>query len=95
MMILSGLIRNVLRRVTGGRRRILRVSEITGMEGNTICLHDLFQFKQTAVGSDGHAEGEFQTCGVRPRVLERLQAEGFSFPSDMFRRRVLKANKTV
>ena len=78
-----------LGRVTGGRRKILQIAEITGMEGNTICLHDLFQFKQTSVGPDGHAAGDFQACGVRPRLLDRLQAEGYNFPPDMFRRRVL------
>lgn len=78
-----------LGRVTGGRRKVVRITEITGMEAETICLEDLFSFKQTTVDSDGHAQGDFEACGVRPRLLERLQAEGIELPIDMFRRRVL------
>jgi len=78
-----------LGRVTGGRRKVVRIAEITGMEGETICLEELFRFKQTTVDSDGHAQGDFEACGVRPRLFERLQAEGIELPIDMFRRRVL------
>ena len=79
-----------LGRVTGGRRKLVKIAEITGMEGETICLEDLFGFKQTSVDSDGHAQGDFEACGVRPRLFERLQAEGINLPMDMFRRRVLR-----
>lgn len=82
-----------LSRVTGGRRKIMRISEITGMEGDTICLHDLFRFKQTAVDTDGHARGDFEACGVRPRLFERLEAEGIKLPTDMFRHRVLSSGE--
>ncbi|MGB2997926.1 MAG: CpaF family protein [Phycisphaerae bacterium] len=78
-----------LDRVTGGRRKIISISEITGMEGETICLHDLFAFRQSGIGPDGHAQGAFEVCGVRPLLLDRLKAEGVSMPADMFQRRVL------
>jgi pilus assembly protein CpaF len=79
-----------LSRLTGGRRKVVNVSEITGMEGDTICLQDLFRFNQMGLGPDGHAQGQFEVCGVRPQLLERLRAEGVSLPPDMFQRRVLK-----
>ena len=78
-----------LNRVTGGKRKVIKISEVAGMEGNVICLQDLFQFIQTGVGEDGHAQGNFEACGVRPRLLNRLEVEGASFPDDLFQRRVL------
>jgi pilus assembly protein CpaF len=76
-------------RTTGGRRRIVSISEITGMEGETVCMQDLFVFHQTGVSEDGQAQGQFCACGVRPKLLERLAAEGVEFPAEMFQKRVL------
>jgi pilus assembly protein CpaF len=76
-------------RITGGRRRIKSITEITGMEGETVCTQDIFRFKQTGVDKDGHATGYFEACGCRPQSLERIQAEGIEFPPDMFRARPL------
>jgi len=78
-----------LSRVTGGRRKLVRISEVTGMEGQTICLHDLFRYKQLGVGPDGHARGQFEACGIRPKLMARMEAEGIDLPLDMFRQRVL------
>jgi pilus assembly protein CpaF len=79
-----------LNRLTGGKRRLVYIAEITGMEGDVICLQDLFVFKQSGVGPDGHAKGQFESCGVRPRVLDRLVEEGFDLPAKLFERRVLQ-----
>jgi len=78
-----------LARLTGGKRRLTTVAEITGMEGDVICLQDIFAFRQTGVSRDGIATGQFEACGVRPRILERLASEGFDLPGKMFERRVL------
>ncbi len=78
-------------RLTGGRRKIVSIAELTGMEGETICLQDIFIFNQTGVDEDGHAAGQFEVCGVRPQILGRLAAEGVEMPLDMFHRRVLAA----
>jgi len=80
-----------LTRVTGGKRKVTQIAEITGMEGEVICLHDIFIFKQTGIDDDGNAVGYFEACGVRPQLLGRLEAEGVTFPADMFRRRRLGA----
>jgi len=77
-------------RVTGGRRKVVSIAEITGMEGDVICLHELFCFRQTGISSNGHAVGDFETCGVRPMLLKRLEAEGMTFPPALFQQRVLK-----
>jgi len=76
-------------RALGGRRRVLSVEEITGMEGSTTCLQALFCFKQVGVGDDGHAVGHFEATGVRPMLLERLEARGIDLQNDLFRHRVL------
>jgi pilus assembly protein CpaF len=78
-----------LDRLTGGKRRIVYVAEVTGMEGDVVCLQDLFVFKQSGITADGHAKGQFEACGVRPRVLDRLIAEGSDLPQSLFERRVL------
>jgi len=78
-------------RLTGGRRKILNVVEFTGMEGDTVCLQEIFRFKQTGIDPDGNAAGQFETTGVRPRSMDRISAEGVQLPQDMFRARVLES----
>ena len=78
-----------LERMTGGKRRVVQIVEITAMEGDTICLHEIFRFNQTGVDDAGHACGHFEACGVRPLLLNRLKARGVEMPADMFKRRVL------
>jgi pilus assembly protein CpaF len=75
------------RRLPGGRRKVTSVSEISGMEGEQIQMHDIFTYEQTGVDADGHATGHFSSMGIRPRVLERIESRGIKLPSDMFMRR--------
>ncbi len=74
-------------RLTGGKRKVLSISEVTGIESDVVLVQDLFVYRQTGVGPDGEAFGRFETCGVRPRVLERMEAEGVRLPNEMWRRR--------
>ena len=76
-----------LARLTGGRRKVVSISEVTGIESDVILLQDLFRFRQTGVDEEGHASGSFEPCGVRPRVLDRFQAEGITLPPSVFQRR--------
>jgi pilus assembly protein CpaF len=76
-------------RLTGGARKVVKVSEITGMEGEVISMHDLFVFKQTGVDGEGNAVGQFQATGIRPRCMDRLSAAGVPLPVEMFERRTL------
>ncbi|HSV14151.1 MAG TPA: CpaF family protein [Tepidisphaeraceae bacterium] len=78
-----------VQRLLGGRRKVTRVSEITGMEGEQLQMHDIFVFEQTGVSEAGHATGEFRSTGIRPRCLERVEAAGLALPPDLFMRRVL------
>lgn len=78
-----------LKRMAGGGRKIVKIVEITTMEGDTICLHDIFCFNQAGVDDTGKACGQFEACGVRPLLLDRLKAKGVEMPHDLFKRRVL------
>ena len=79
------------RRVTGGRRKVVSVSEITGMEGDAIQMHDLFAWEPTGMDTDGHATGRFAATGIRPRCAERIEHRGIRLPSDLFVRRALES----
>ena len=68
-------------RLTDGTRRITSISEITGMEGETITMQEIFQFERTGVDSAGKVLGRFRTTGIRPRFAERLQQYGMQLPA--------------
>jgi pilus assembly protein CpaF len=78
-------------RLTGGVRRVIKVSEITGMEGDVMSMHDLFGFKQTGVDESRVAQGYFFASGIRPQCLEKLEISGNTLPPEMFERRMLNA----
>jgi pilus assembly protein CpaF len=76
-----------VRRLSGGKRRVVNVCEITGMEGEQIQMHDLFMFEQTGVDTDGHTTGSFIVSGIRPKCCDRIESRGIKLPTDMFLRR--------
>jgi pilus assembly protein CpaF len=78
------------RRITGGRRKVVSVSEITGMEGEAIQMHDLFAWEPAGVDAEGHAIGRFIATGIRPRCAERIENRGIRLPADLFVRRVIE-----
>jgi pilus assembly protein CpaF len=75
------------KRLPGGKRKVTSVSEITGMEGEQVTMHDLFSFEQNGVNTDGHATGRFVCHGIRPRCAERIEHRGIKLPMDLFQRR--------
>jgi pilus assembly protein CpaF len=77
-------------RLHGGPRKMVKISEVTGMEGDVLSMHDLFVFKQTGVDSDDRAQGYYYATGIRPHCLDRLEASGARVPVEMFERRVLQ-----
>lgn len=76
-------------RLTGGVRRLIKISEITGMEGDIMSMHDIFGFKQTGVDENRVAQGYFFSTGIRPQCLERLEVSGNRLTVEMFERRIL------
>jgi len=67
-------------RLTDGTRRITSISEITGMEGETVAMQEIFRFERTGVDSAGKVTGRFKTTGIRPRFAERLKQYGMELP---------------
>ena len=77
-------------RLSGGKRKVTRISEITGMEGDQMQMHDVFGFEQQGVNEQGHAVGRFYSTGVRPRVMDRIESRGITLPADTFEKRVFE-----
>jgi pilus assembly protein CpaF len=71
-------------RLIDGRRKIISIQEITGMEGEVITMQEIFAYRQTGIGRDGQVEGHFQATGVRPKFMGRLHAFGIDVPDTMF-----------
>ncbi|HLM54690.1 MAG TPA: CpaF family protein [Pyrinomonadaceae bacterium] len=71
-------------RLSDGTRRITAISEITGMEGETITMQEIFQFERKGMDKDGKVIGRFRPTGVRPRFAERLKQYGMQLPRVFF-----------
>jgi len=70
-------------RLKDGSRKIVQVSEVQGMESDTIVLQDLFIFKQTGI-KNGMAQGNLTATGLRPRFLHKLIANSIELPATVF-----------
>jgi pilus assembly protein CpaF len=73
-----------LQRFPDGKRRITSVSEITGMEHDTILMQEIYKFVRTGNGPNDSVEGHFQATGIRPRFLTDLTAKGINIPKSVF-----------
>ena len=75
-----------LNRLSDGSRRVLSVSEITGMEGDIITMQEIFVFERRGKDEDGNILGEFRATGIRPRCYEQLVAAGVDLSNISFQR---------
>ena len=71
-------------RQADGRRRLLSLSEIVGMEGTTITMQDIFRFKMAGRGDDGRVLGHFEATGIRPKFLQAAADLGIDIPNEVF-----------
>ena len=71
-------------RLTDGKRKIVNLQEITGMEGDMITMQEIFSFRQTGVGEGGAVQGYFAATGIRPRFSERIRAYGLPLSDALF-----------
>ena len=71
-------------RQVDGKRRLISLQEITGMEGNIITTQEVFHFKQTRVDADGNVRGRFQFNGIRPKFLEKFKIAGIKINNEQF-----------
>jgi pilus assembly protein CpaF len=75
-------------RMSDGTRKVVTISEITGLEENIVSMHDIFTFTKKGIGPDGRVVGTFQPSGIRPKFLDRLVVAGIFLPSEIFERAV-------
>jgi len=71
-------------RLVDGRRKVVSLQEIVGMEGNVITLQEIFSFEQTGIDPEGNVRGRFKFQGIRPKFTERFKAAGIQIPPDLF-----------
>ncbi|MFK4793816.1 CpaF family protein [Sphingobium sp. ZW T5_29] len=72
-------------RLSDGRRRLMSISEITGMEGEVITMQEIFRFKMTGREEDGMVRGHFEATGIRPKFMGDLADRGIYLPAELFR----------
>jgi pilus assembly protein CpaF len=73
-----------LERMSDGRRRMMSLSEIMGMEGEVITMHEIFRFTRRRTGRDGSIDGESTATGIRPRFMREFESRGIDVPPDIF-----------
>jgi pilus assembly protein CpaF len=71
-------------RIRDGSRKVVSITEVVGMEGDTIVLNEIFHFKETGMDSDGVVHGDLSPTGLRPMFIGRLEEAGFSLPPTIF-----------
>ena len=72
-------------RLSDGRRKLLSLSELTGMEGEVVTMQEIFRFRQTGVSPEGQVLGKFEASGIRPKFIEQVMAHGVTLSADLFR----------
>ncbi len=76
-------------RLQGGPRKITHITEIVGMEQDTIVMQDIYHYVQEGINESGRAIGRFEATGVRPTFMDRLESSGVRLPASAFRQRVM------
>lgn len=71
-------------RLADGSRRVINVTEVQGMEGNTVLLQDIFKFEQTGTTPEGKIMGVLKGCGLVPKCMEKFRANGVNVPIEIF-----------
>ncbi|MHB8381870.1 MAG: TadA family conjugal transfer-associated ATPase [Candidatus Binataceae bacterium] len=72
-------------RLSDGTRKVMKISEISGMEGEMVMMQDLFEFKRTGMGPGGEVVGNFVSTGIRSSYSQRLEAAGMKLDARLFR----------
>jgi pilus assembly protein CpaF len=71
-------------RLRDGTRKVTQITEVVGMEGDTVVLTDVFKYTQTGTDGDGHVIGELKPTGIRPMFENRLEMAGFKLKAEVF-----------
>ncbi|HEY9732764.1 MAG TPA: CpaF family protein [Drouetiella sp.] len=73
-----------IKRLLDGTRRVVSITEVTGVQEGVISLQDIFEFDQTGIDSDGKVLGSHRACGIRPLVEHKFIEKGIELPADIF-----------
>ncbi|MPZ11500.1 MAG: CpaF family protein [Kiloniellaceae bacterium] len=73
-----------LERMSDGRRRVISLQEITGMEGDVVSMQEVFRFRRDSTDSEGRIHGHYVTTGIRPKFVSEFQARGIQMPEGIF-----------
>ncbi|MBW3596307.1 MAG: CpaF family protein [Planctomycetes bacterium] len=76
-------------RLQGGIRRVTHITEVVGMEQDTIIMQDIYKYVQSGIDETGRTRGHFESTGIRPTFMSRLEAAGVRLPASAFRQRVM------
>jgi pilus assembly protein CpaF len=71
-------------RLADGARRVMSITEVTGMEGDMISAQEIFRYRRTGLSPEGKVLGRFEPTGVRPVFAEKLRAAGVELPGNLF-----------
>jgi pilus assembly protein CpaF len=74
-------------RLSDGKRKLVSLQEITGMEGEVDTMQEIFKFERRGIGDDGGVFGELLPTGIRPSFTEQLRIAGVALPAELFERR--------
>jgi pilus assembly protein CpaF len=76
-------------RLQGGSRKVTSITEVVGMEQDTVVMQDVYRYEKEGVDENGRAYGKFMATGIRPAFMSRLEQAGVRLPSSAFRERVM------
>jgi septum site-determining protein MinD len=71
-------------RLSDGSRRILNITEVQGMQGETVTLQDVFEFKETGFDKNRKITGQYLSKGLIPKFIQELKEKGVGIPKDLF-----------
>jgi pilus assembly protein CpaF len=75
-----------LSRLSDGRRKLVSLQEITGMEGEIVTMQEIFTFERLGIDAENNVLGEIVPTGVRPKFAEKLKLAGYPLPANLFDR---------
>jgi pilus assembly protein CpaF len=73
-----------LERMSDGRRRLISLQEITGMEGEVVSMQEIFRFRRESTDAEGRIHGHYVTTGIRPKFVSEFQARNIHVPEGIF-----------
>jgi pilus assembly protein CpaF len=75
-------------RFSDGARRVINITEVSGMEGEIITMQDIFLFEKSGVTADAKISGKFRASGIRPKVFDKLKTAGIELPVNLLQTQV-------